>query len=571
MAFTVLLYAQAAPAETFYMPDACSSLQNCFALMSGGDELIIRDGTYTGTSNVIDDQHRPPSGISIATMTIVRAENPGAVIFDGQHTRSLFYVNANNSGNLNYIKFQGIVWRNTATEGAVSIFGRADSYNEYIWFSQCGVADAGVNQPTSSNGLYMRYVNHALIEDCYAWGELYYGLSLLQCSNSIIRRGVVRYDVHRGDRGGGVSTYSSSNIEIQNCIVIDSDQQNAYSGITEMLYAYAFPTTNGPSTGVHVRGAFALNFNAPNLVAGLISQNGGGSGFTFDDFIVYDVSGGFWGRITDTVYSNSVFANTGGERIGEGLVDFEGGGAVYDSLVFGNTSRGTNVPTSQYNFYYSNGTDGSSDVSNSYGVNPGTNGYLYLPRIEAESILATAGQSSGRVGPEAIYQIGGTGTFYGDPGYNTASETELWPFPNENTIKAFFAAYQGNSNATVSGDRGFASTTAKQLDGTSDVTLTSYIWEYLGNKMPPEIYGDSENGACGSTHGSSSVDAPASNLCTSGTASSVTDSGASWTWTCAGTNGGSTANCSATEIDPEENKSTNILLFLPSLLGGRQQ
>jgi len=44
-----------------------------------------------------------------------------------------------------------------------------------------------------------------------------------------------------------------------------------------------------------------------------------------------------------------------------------------------------------------------------------------------------------------------------------------------------------DANGTVSGKRGFCAD-GKQLDGISDITLTSYIWEYLGNKMPANIY-----------------------------------------------------------------------------------
>ena len=52
------------------------------------------------------------------------------------------------------------------------------------------------------------------------------------------------------------------------------------------------------------------------------------------------------------------------------------------------------------------------------------------------------------------------------------------------------------------------------------------------------------NGACGSAHGTGATSAPSSNLCTTGTASSVSGSGP-WNWTCDGSNGGSSASCSA--------------------------
>ena len=53
------------------------------------------------------------------------------------------------------------------------------------------------------------------------------------------------------------------------------------------------------------------------------------------------------------------------------------------------------------------------------------------------------------------------------------------------------------------------------------------------------------NGECGSASGSSFTAAPVANLCTAGSATTVSGSGP-WTWSCAGSNGGSTASCSAT-------------------------
>jgi hypothetical protein len=51
-------------------------------------------------------------------------------------------------------------------------------------------------------------------------------------------------------------------------------------------------------------------------------------------------------------------------------------------------------------------------------------------------------------------------------------------------------------------------------------------------------------GVCGSANGQSFTTAPASGLCATGTASSVTGSGP-WSWTCEGSGGGSSAACSA--------------------------
>ncbi|MFZ2188335.1 MAG: hypothetical protein WAV73_02105 [Candidatus Moraniibacteriota bacterium] len=55
------------------------------------------------------------------------------------------------------------------------------------------------------------------------------------------------------------------------------------------------------------------------------------------------------------------------------------------------------------------------------------------------------------------------------------------------------------------------------------------------------------NGVCGSAAGKVALAAPTTNLCTAGTASAVTGAGP-WSWTCTGTNGGTTASC-RTRVD----------------------
>ncbi|MDD4409200.1 MAG: hypothetical protein PHW52_00930, partial [Candidatus Pacebacteria bacterium] len=53
------------------------------------------------------------------------------------------------------------------------------------------------------------------------------------------------------------------------------------------------------------------------------------------------------------------------------------------------------------------------------------------------------------------------------------------------------------------------------------------------------------NGQCGSSNGGTFSSAPTTGLCNSGTSSNVSLSGSRWIWSCTGSNGGTTANCSA--------------------------
>jgi len=61
----------------------------------------------------------------------------------------------------------------------------------------------------------------------------------------------------------------------------------------------------------------------------------------------------------------------------------------------------------------------------------------------------------------------------------------------------------------------------------------------LASQPPPPI-----DGVCGSANGVPVSAAPNTNLCSAGTATAVTGSGP-WSWTCAGSNGGFTAACTA--------------------------
>ena len=60
------------------------------------------------------------------------------------------------------------------------------------------------------------------------------------------------------------------------------------------------------------------------------------------------------------------------------------------------------------------------------------------------------------------------------------------------------------------------------------------------------------NGTCGASNGATLTNQPTTNLCSAGTASSVSGTGP-WSWSCFGTNGGSTASCSAqiSSISPD--------------------
>jgi hypothetical protein len=133
----------------------------------------------------------------------------------------------------------------------------------------------------------------------------------------------------------------------------------------------------------------------------------------------------------------------------------------------------------------------NSTVTNTITTNPTTACLKYLPRIEAGCALQTAGASGVRVGADIQTFRGKSGTMWGETGYDSETSVSMWPFPHEDLIKQKMQAYRSTDSAgAITGDRGFASSVATSIDG-SPQTLTKYIWEYLGNQIPANIYGPS--------------------------------------------------------------------------------
>ena len=95
------------------------------------------------------------------------------------------------------------------------------------------------------------------------------------------------------------------------------------------------------------------------------------------------------------------------------------------------------------------------------------------------------------------------------------------------------------------------SVTANQGSFASDTSLYIYAVDDNGNASPgyPVMFVDgSTTGICGLSNGLALSTAPVTGLCSAGTPSAVTGTGP-WSWTCAGSSGGSTASCGATLLD----------------------
>ncbi|KAG2382731.1 hypothetical protein C9374_005311 [Naegleria lovaniensis] len=168
--FYCLFFSSTAFAATYYLSPTGSDSNNgqststpwktfskAFSSMTGGDELILLDGTYsvaagTGTINYQGtNSAQPPSGTSLNTPTRIRAQNPGKVsvqdgLFIGRSFRKDTYIHVN-----------GITF-----EGDSSIYNC-----DYCTVKNCGFHGSfwiGTNDHQMDN-------QYNLIEDCWVWGS----------------------------------------------------------------------------------------------------------------------------------------------------------------------------------------------------------------------------------------------------------------------------------------------------------------------------------------------------------------------------------------------------------------
>lgn len=480
-------------ASTYYMATTGSNsntgtltapwltLAYSFSKMAGGDTLIIKNGTYTGSNNMIgsyDTAVEPPAGTS-TKYTTIKAENDGGVVFDGQNARWMFYVV--NSG-ARYWNFEGIIW-SRMTEDTVYIQDAS-----YIKFLRCGASD-------TANGNHMNFsmgnsASYILFEGCYSWGTGRYKFTTYHSNHVIFRNCVARPDVINagGEPAACFTAYASTYVKFQNCIAIDADRTSYWTNIGDRQGSFFVPCTDGKSQYIDFDQCIGLNVKLGGLQT---AKNTDSANVNFRNVVIWDCadSGDTLNMIrgsSNTISNCTLGANTCGDEFMYADGDAT---TVKNTIFYGNTHVGAlldDVETQNYNCYYANtSTTGISGSNNLTTINPKTNSLKYITRIESGSALAGKGESNADIGANTLTLIGTSGTLWGEIGYATNTGVSMWPFPNEALIKAKMAAYSNS----VTGARGFCTGTSK--DGTTQ-TLTKYIWEYLGNQIPTTIYASSD-------------------------------------------------------------------------------
>lgn len=476
----VVISSSVSNAATLYMgpSETYTDLASAFAAMSTGDTLVVRNGTYSGSNNDITHIQKPPSGSSGAYTTI-KAQEDGGVVFESTTT----LISA-----VSYLQFEGLVFHGDNTDNSV-IVGSATP-PDHIKFLRCGAYSDGAITTSGRNDAFVATsANDVLFEDCYVWGNFRYAFYAGNNTERLLfRRCIARIDTYNTQTLiSAFIAYDTTSVEFQNCIAIDMDtnaDNYLMNGVQTIPLAFYVRSTGGLGNA-YFRGCMAVNMKSGQP---LLAQAGDGS-YLFENSVFWDSYNGVRSREGGGAFNHVLSGNVSSSTTSAAAFYAEDGtDTVNNSIAYG-AIRGlqaTGGNIGDYNFLYNNSTHysgataGTHDVTN---VNPLASSLRYLPRIEQGSPLYNAGLGGTIVGATILKRIGTDGKMYGEDGYNTTSDTDLWPFPNENLIKSKFASYSFNG---ITGARGFSANNL-QLNGESTVTLTSYIWEYLGSTMPSDF------------------------------------------------------------------------------------
>jgi hypothetical protein len=458
------------------------TFSKAFGLMSAGDELLLLDGVYSeaaGTGYISylgTGSAQPPSGISKTQPTIVRVKNPGQVkvlgaLFIGRSTRKD-----------QFIRIQGITF-----EGGGALYNTS-----YIYIKECGfhstnqsggtVFGIGTNDHEYGN-------SYNLVEDCWIWGQERLIAINYRSDNNIWRRVVVRGDgCSSGACAGssnpnvGITVYDSRDVSFQNIIVVDrilgggspySDfacaqhtVESHWFGPNEWLGCISL---KAPDSGWYLEPDYS-NDNT-YTVTNCIAWDSAGAGFNSQN------SSSATEKIRNIKLTHFTTGNAGADGIRIMRIDT---GTVQNVISYNAGRYGINssitpsycdVFGSAEQAYYQTSCSIGAKTSNP--LNDGTPPSLkYLIKIEDGSALSGSG-NGGDYGANVLKRYGQDGAFYGDSNYNTLSSADLWPWPNEDRI-------QNDMQATST--RGFCA---------AGQSLTSYIWEYLGNSLGGSVPPDS--------------------------------------------------------------------------------
>jgi hypothetical protein len=512
-----------------------TNLQAAFAGMSGGDTLTISDGTYTGSTNVINASHLPPAGPGTGTgdarFTVIKAANPGMVII-GNNSADVFDVSNNEAGNVTtkWLKFEGMIFKGNYVgfwliSGTSWPAGAVPTNNRLHWY----LKGCGFNETNGSwqGTIEVDYAGDILFEDCFTWGRARYGACIMASDYVIMRRHLDRRDAVQANASACPSAsymnYASHYVEWQNIITMDVDGLG-WDGIAGGYGNIYIRNSNLSRTSDHtsLKGAMVINDTVPSTscgggvpIAGLFAQQDP-TNTTIYNMLMWKTDAGIhmYNGPSATVshvtigprYSATTPNDYWGYAIGAGSGVNVSNSNCYNTSLSLTTMSGS----STYNNDYSCG--GSFSGSN---ITTTNTAYQYTFKPEA---TFPDGNDSQKKGAKILYKYGVDGTFYSETGYADAqtevAANKLWPWGRAYTgdnswekriwalmradsnpsteTRGFAGASQSITNWIATGAGSLTPTHALTIDGAGGTSLTdvdTYIYEGEAAPSVPTIIG----------------------------------------------------------------------------------
>ncbi len=422
----------------------------------GGGTVVVRNGTYAAPFKNSSLKAAP----SWAAKNVIRAEHFGGVVVTGG-----FGITGNTNWFCEIVGFKfDDATQKDVTGGNLKVrhcaFARGETSGNTASLT------IGTNDQTPG-------AHHILLEDCWVYGPGgRYNIVIFNSQDIVLRRVVTRFDGGYVNIDGApeacITQYDSQRVACLNCLAIDG------LGPRPDYVATFYNASNGagptPNDTKSWRGCLAVNH-----LGYLMGSEGqiGITNMTVQDCASFGGGIGAYGvsqlKGTNTLYERLTIVGESGD--GVGLFGAASSATVRDSVV--QSCKGKAYTAS------SGATlNLVTSVSFGCGTNGGTvldaltNGLRYLARIEGGSVLASGG-TNGQRGANITKCIGASGTLYGEPGYDTATADDLWPWKNEDRIKVDMSTVTGLTSGQAT--RGFCA---------AGQTLTKYVFEKLGNPTP---------------------------------------------------------------------------------------
>ncbi len=470
------------------------TFSRAFGVMAAADKLILLDGIYSvanGTGCIGyngDGSAVPSNGTSTSAMTTIIAQNIGKAIISGLGgTNGYPIFLGTTSEKKSHIKIEG-----------VRLIGGVHLYNaDYCYLKNIGSNGSilmGSNDHTYN-------CDYNLVEDCWIWA---YGIRVLGSTYegryNVWRRVVLRGDGYsRAQYSPGITSYNSQYTLFQNVIVVDRTLSPDYKYGDFCTAQHTGTANNYKLIGNEWHGCMSVNGIDQGFHFEADSQSAP-SHLIKNCLVLHDTDESIAGMniagvepvvenctiiqrnkytVTPFTFSGSTAPTLRNMIISgdSGYDGISGSGASFYIDLFGTFDRDV----------YRNSSCSTGCLTSNPENDGSPTSLLYPVRVESGSALSGTGYNSKDYGATILKKHGTTGAFYGEPGYNTLTSDDLWPWPNEDLIKSQMSE---EYNASATEKRGFCTGTSK--DG-SPQTLTKYIWEYLGNPIPSEIYGSQES------------------------------------------------------------------------------